>query len=126
MNESRQVNIGVGMPAWLYLNLFGSLVNDVFDSWPYLVGSATWSKRWRDIDVRLILSDDEYEHWVGKIRQPESTNRRWVTLNMAFSALGERITGLPIDFQIQQMTYANQEYGTGIRCALIGHDVEYE
>jgi hypothetical protein len=113
------VNIGVGMPQWLYLNQFGKIVHDAFGDWPYLVGSAVLGKAWRDVDVRLILSDEEYESTVGKLERPEALNQRWCAFNMAFSELGRRITGLPIDFQIQQRTQANKENPNQPRCALI-------
>ena len=55
---------GVGMPAALLLDEFGSQVWSAFGSPPYLVGSALAGKKWRDVDVRLILSDEEYRPWV--------------------------------------------------------------
>jgi hypothetical protein len=114
-----QPNIGVGMPHWIYLNQFGKIVHDAFGNYPYLVGSAAVSKTWRDVDVRLILSDEEFERLVGKIEKIEALNPRWCAFNLAFAELGKRITGLPIDFQIQQRTQANREYPDGPRCPLI-------
>lgn len=112
-------NIGVGMPHWYYLHLFGRVVNDAFGDFPFLVGSSTLGKSWRDVDVRLMLCDDKYEALIGKWKQPEGANRKWQAFNMAFSELGLRMTGLPIDFQIQQATWANKVYGGKIRCSLI-------
>jgi hypothetical protein len=113
------VAVGVGAPAWIYLNQFGRIVNDAFGDWPYLVGSAAQGKTWRDVDVRLILADDEYEKLIGKLPSNEMLNPRWRALCMAFSALGQHMTGLPIDFQIQQQTQANKLYSGGVRQALI-------
>jgi hypothetical protein len=59
--------MSVGMPAELMLVEFGQIVLDAFDgavstAMPYHVGSSLLKKRgWRDVDVRLILSDEEYE-----------------------------------------------------------------
>lgn len=110
--------IGVGMPAWLYLNQFGQLVADAFGDYPFLVGSALHGKQWRDVDVRLILADDEFEAVCGPLTRPHEQNFRWAALCMAFSALGRQMTGLPIDFQIDQRTEANELYD-GPRAALI-------
>lgn len=102
--------MGVGMPQTLYLDEFGSQIWSAFGSVPYLVGSALDNKQWRDVDVRLILEDEEYEKLgLGK---PDDClqNLKWISLCMAYSALGERITGLPIDFQIQQQTDANKKF----------------
>ncbi len=99
--------IGVGMPAALYLEEFGSQVWAAFGHPPYLVGSAATSKQWRDVDVRLILDDAEYEAIeLGDPNYPHQ-NGKWVSLCLAYSALGKAMTGLPIDFQIQEQTRAN-------------------
>lgn len=122
-DKSEPINIGVGMPAWIYLNLFGRVIFDAFGSYPFLVGSATTTKQWRDIDVRLILDDETFEQIVGKPTEPEMANRRWSALAAAFSELGRKMTGLPVDFQIQQRTQANKEFPNQHRCALIGADL---
>ena len=110
MNKIKTDRWGVGMPQALMLEEFGSQVWSAFGQPPYMVGSATHSKNWRDVDVRLILDDAEYEALgLGK---PEdcSRNGKWVALCLAFSALGKQMTGLPIDFQIQQQSKANKDY----------------
>ena len=109
---------GVGMPAWLLLNQFGRLVYEAFGEWPYLVGSATKTTHWRDVDVRLILEDSEYERMFGKPSRAGETNPRWRALCLAFAVLGQKMTGLPIDFQIQSQTKANELYN-GPRWSLI-------
>lgn len=117
--KAKSWHIGVGMPNWLYLNLFGKVVFDAFGDWPFLVGSAATGKQWRDVDVRLILDDERYVELVGKVGRPEAMNKRWCAFNMAFSELGRHMTGLPIDFQIQRQTDANALYPNQVRCALI-------
>lgn len=114
-----EISIGVGSPQWILLNQFGRLVQDAFGEFPYLVGSAAKGKKWRDVDVRLILSDEDYERWVGKLERPAIINRRWSAFCIAFSLLGNKMTGLPIDFQIDQRTDANKQYPKEPRHALI-------
>lgn len=116
--ESQTHNLGgVGMPATLLLDEFGSQVWAAFGNPCYHVGSSLLKKQWRDVDVRLILNDEEYER-MG-LGDPERThhNAKWVSLILAYSALGKAMTGLPVDFQIQQQTYANNKY-PGPRSAL--------
>jgi hypothetical protein len=105
------------MPATLLLEEFGSQVWHAFGSPPYLVGSSLVGKQWRDVDVRLILSDSEYAALFHCEPKREHLNGKWVALCLAFSALGKQMTGLPIDFQIQQRTWANKTYD-GPRSAL--------
>lgn len=110
--------IGVGMPQWIFLNHFGRLIYEAFGEYPYLVGSATQGKQWRDVDVRVILSDEDYARVVGKLESPPILNKRWSAMCLAFSVLGKEMTGLPIDFQIDQQTDANEKY-KGDRHSLI-------
>ena len=108
----------VGQPQMLKLELFGQIVFDAFGTCCYHVGSSLEKKDgWRDVDVRLILVDEQYERLgLGDPRYPQS-NAMWVGLCLAFSALANQMTGLPVDFQIQQMTAANEEF-KGNRSAL--------
>jgi len=103
--------MSVGMPQTLLLHEFGSQVWAAFGSIPYHVGSSLRKKRgWRDVDVRLILDDDAYRTLrLGDPDYPHN-NLRWVSFCLAYSTLGKHMTGLPIDFQIQQQTWANSKY----------------
>ncbi len=109
--------MSVGMPQSLYLHEFGSQVWAAFGCPPYHVGSSLTTKTgWRDVDVRLILSDEEYEAMgLGDPKYPQH-NGKWVSLVLAYSALGKSMTGLPIDFQIQQASRANKEYEGARSC----------
>lgn len=85
-------------------------VRRIFKRPPYLVGSATQRPDYRDVDLRMILSDEDFdEAWcdVVKVR----------LMNRAISVWGQQETGLPIDFQIQRQTEANAEF-TGMRQAM--------
>ncbi len=105
------------MPAHEWLEEFGSMIWSAFGEPPYLVGSVLTGKKgeWRDVDVRLILSDEEWDKW--NFGHPDNPNDKWRAHIMAFSELGKRITGLPIDFQIQQQSTANKKFA-GIRSAI--------
>ncbi len=85
---------------------------------PHHVGSSLMHKHHRDVDVRLILSDETYALW--ELGNPEYPllNAKWISLCRAYSALGTAMTNLPIDFQIQQRTFANTHYGKQERSAL--------
>jgi hypothetical protein len=108
--------MGVGMPATLLLDEFGYLVWAAFGAYPYHVGSSVLKKQWRDVDVRLILDDEEYEALGLGDPKHAHHNAKWASLTLAFSALGKEMTGLPIDFQIQQQTDANATYSQGDGC----------
>ena len=100
----------VGMPAFMHLEEFGSQVWSAFGDNPYLVGSALTQRTWRDVDVRLILDDEEYKRL--DLGDPErgTMNAKWCAWCMAFASLGRTMTALPVDFQIQQRTFANKKF----------------
>lgn len=100
----------IGMPAQLFLNEFGQLILDAFGEVPYWVGSSARGPGWRDVDIRVMLDDDRYAaEGYGEPHNPHS-NPKWVATVKVWSAYGKALTGLPIDFQVQQTSWANKEY----------------
>lgn len=83
--------------CWLVTKAFGHA---------YLVGSAGEDGRgdFRDVDVRLILSDAEFDAIIGDNRY------RWELLSLAIGDYLRKRTGLPVDFQIQRQTEANERH----------------
>lgn len=108
------------MPAGIWLTKFGTIVADYFGDVAYHVGSSLERKDWRDVDVRVILPDGEFEQMFGR-NQSAETNRKLAAITLAFAALGKQMTGLPIDFQVQTASHANSRY-PGRRSALIEVD----
>jgi hypothetical protein len=101
--------VGVGMPHWLLLNLYGLQVHQAFGHYPFLVGSALRDKHdCRDIDVRLMLPTDDYLRMAGPIDECGKTLTRWSAVCLAWSVLGRQMTGLPIDFQIQTVAHEHR------------------
>lgn len=103
--------MGVGMPQDILLHEFGSLAWYAFGGVAYHVGSSLKEKSgWRDVDVRVILEDEEYERQGFGDPKDCRANHRWIAMTLAFSLLGKEMTGLPIDFQIQQQSWANATF----------------
>ncbi len=105
------------MPAGIWLTKFGVIVADYFGHTCYHVGSSLTRKDWRDVDVRLILPDADFVERFGKGATSE-THPKLAAITLAFAALGKAMTGLPIDFQIQTASCANERY-PGMRSALV-------
>lgn len=105
---------GPGVPGAMHLEAFGQSIADAFGHCPYHVGSSATSKNWRDVDVRLILDDDRFHALFPGFAAANHIDAWWSLLCAALSELGRARTGLPIDFQIQSMTEANEKY-SGIR-----------
>lgn len=100
---------GVGMPALLLLQQFGRVIHDAYGVYPYLVGSVLEYKTVpRDVDVRLILPAKHPD-----LRTFGKPYTRWATICAALALLGKQLTGLPIDFQIQNSAVAAR-YSDGL------------
>lgn len=88
------------------------LVSRAFDGRPpYLVGSAGVANdggAYRDVDVRLMLSDEDFDAVCP-------TRERWELLSLAVSAYLSQRSGLPVDFQFQRMTEALAAHGHAAR-----------
>jgi hypothetical protein len=106
MDEQVQA-VGVGSPAVFYLHEFGRLVHRFFGEYPFLVGSALKGKSPRDIDVRVRINLARFR---AMFDDPAACGggSRYAVVCMAFSALGEKMTGLPVDFQVQHPGWFNK------------------
>lgn len=109
--------MSVGHPAYLWLNEFGAMVTAALGATCYQVGSSVNSKQWRDVDVVCIMDDETFKEWFGRVEVCH-TNNLFHVLTLAFCELGKRVTGLPVDFKIQQQSDANARH-KGVRNALI-------
>lgn len=87
------------------------------DSGLYLVGTAAALERqdYRDVDVRMMLDDEDYDALRTAVGPDAIT-----FLGLAIGEYLASRTGLPIDFQIQRTTEANERHGGGVRNPL-GH-----
>lgn len=70
----------------------------------YLVGSSLDRPNYRDVDLRCILPDEEYDAFIGK------NETKLLLLNTALSEYLSARTNLPIDFQFQRRTEANEKF----------------
>jgi len=82
------------------------VIDRAFGTHPYLVGTAGvgGADSYRDVDVRLMLDDDEFAAACP-------TLARWELLCLTVSAYLRERTGLPVDFQVQLTSAANEKYG---------------
>lgn len=107
----------IGAPAVLRLNHAVLIVARAFDSTPFLVGSALERRDYRDVDVRVILDDAEFDRLFPDAPPATHMHPLWSLLCAAISDWLAAATGLPVDFQVQRQTDANDQY-PGPRSAL--------
>jgi hypothetical protein len=110
---------GTGMPELLLLHQFGRAVYETFGVYPWLVGSALTEREPHDIDVRLVLSAQEFQRYCGAEFGENRPNSPWAWLSTAYALLARQMTGLPVDFQIQTTAHAAR-YKDGLRVVLGG------
>lgn len=112
--------MSIGQPQGMLLNEFGERLFAAFSEVAYHVGSSLGENKttWRDVDVRVMLEDKDWALMqLGDPANPHG-NAKWRALCIVFSDYGRHLTGLPIDFQLQQRTHANKNY-QGARSALV-------
>jgi hypothetical protein len=111
----RKKGIYTGAPAAFALELACQDLRRAFGGFGcYLVGSALERPDWRDIDVRLIMPDDEFDRLFpncgGAKEGHWEFDARWLVMTIAISERLSKLTGLPIDFQFQPQTHANERH----------------
>lgn len=101
----------VGAPACFALEQACQQLRDAFGEYGvYLVGSALERQDWRDVDVRYILSDEAFAWLFPDAGQHWEHDPRWLLMTVAISAWLSKETGLPIDFQFQPQSHANERH----------------
>lgn len=96
----------------ILLNNAAIPITEAFGHCPYIVGSSLKERGYRDVDVRSILPDDEFDAIF------EGREFLWSLLCLAVSDYLSRASSLPVDYQIQRMTEANEKYGGEQRNAI--------
>lgn len=84
-------------------------VHRAFGTPPYLVGSVTERSDYRDVDLRVILLDEEFDAMF------DGREMLWSLVCLAVGHHLQVVTGLPVDFQIQRMSEANEQFPGGYR-----------
>jgi len=102
----------IGAPECFALELACRDICDAFSGYGcYLVGSALQVRDWRDVDVRFIMEDAAFDALF-----PRATNNcweqdtRWLLLTVSISEHLSKVTGLPVDFQFQRQSHANERH----------------
>ena len=98
----------LGPHQFLLLDFYGQAVLAAWGEPGYLVGSSQRGEPWRDIDVRVMLDDAVFERRFSGASGDRHASRAWRAEMLAWSTLGERMTGLPIDFQVEPISEANR------------------
>lgn len=116
--EPRKKAIHIGAPACFALEQACLHICDAFSGYGcYVVGSALERPDWRDVDIRFIMSDEQFAEEFPAAGQHWEHDARWLLLTVSISQWLSKQTGLPIDFQFQLQTHANERH-KGPRCAV--------
>jgi hypothetical protein len=104
----------VGAPEFFNLNHACCALHKAFPQslGIYLVGSATQKRDYRDVDVRCILTDEDFHKLFPELKDSGNYSLCgfWSILCASISLWLQRQTGLPIDFQVQRQSDANRDY----------------
>lgn len=75
----------------------------------FLVGSCIEKPDYRDVDVRIMLRDEEFEA-LFPMDDETMFRPRFQVMCLSMSAWFRNLTGLPVDFQFQKMSVANAKH----------------
>lgn len=104
VNPEKKRATQLSVPEMFRLNHACRVLSAAFGFHNYHVGSSLENPNYRDVDVRCILDDEDYDRLIG------ANEHRLGLLNAALSEWLQSRTNLPVDFQFQRMTNANQEF----------------
>ena len=114
MKEDKRKGVYIGAPACFELERCCQDLHRAFSEngvgGIYLVGSALERSDWRDIDIRMMLSDEEFDVLFPDAGERWEFDPRWIILTVSISQWMSKLTGLPIDFQFQRTNHANEHY----------------
>ena len=85
------------------------IVERAFGEQCFLVGSATHTTEYRDVDVRMMMEDESFANLFGTEFRRKSLNPFWSLLMVAISEYLQKRTGLPIDFQISPRSGVSED-----------------
>lgn len=116
--EPRKKCSYIGAPACFALEQACKQVADAFHDPKYyvglyVVGSCLERPDWRDVDVRMIMQDEAFlqlfpgTHLTSALWEFDP---RWCLMTVSISAWLKNQTGLPVDFQFQPSTFANEKH----------------
>jgi len=112
----------IGAPQFFRLNEACRIVNDAFGFGygVFLVGSSLTRRDYRDVDLRLIVTDEDFARLFPGELGASWRHPFWSLLCSSISLYLSQVSGLPVDFQVQSMTEANRDYAAPEheRCAL--------
>lgn len=110
----RKKGVYVGAPACFHLELACQHVNAAFGGFGcFLVGSALERPDWRDIDVRYIMTDEEFAAEFPAVNMKAHNwefDPKWILLTTGIAAYLSKASGLPVDFQFQPQSHANARH----------------
>lgn len=108
-----------GWPAAILLHHWGRELARVFGTRDvYVVGScAEGNKQHRDVDVVVLLHQKEFDKWFGEAGDSLGAPV-WEAICLSFSLWGQKVTGLNIDFKVQEVEEANRRHQNKVRCCI--------
>lgn len=121
-NAPRKKWIYMGAPACFELEQACRTVAEAFWSPDqfcsmYVVGSVLKRPDWRDVDIRMMMSDEVFQAEFPDVDITSGAwehDPKWLLLTTCISKFLSSASGLPVDFQFQPMTHANQHH-RGVR-----------
>lgn len=100
----------VGAPAFFKLELACQKLAQAFGGWGmYHCGSSRQRRDWRDVDIRYVLDDKEFQELFPDAHENAwAMDPRWLILTISISDWLSKESGLPVDFQFQPWSHVQK------------------
>ncbi len=101
----------IGAPQMFRLHHACAVLVRAFGVRTYLVGSSLQRRDFRDVDVRTILDDEDFDRmFPGVAGHNPERSALWSLVCTSIALYLSESSGLPVDYQIQRQTNANEEH----------------
>ncbi|WP_409188469.1 hypothetical protein [Bradyrhizobium sp. RDM4] len=107
----------VGAPAYFKLQ---QACTAIWRSWHresfgcYVVGSCLERPDFRDVDVRLLMRDEAFRAEFPDVERIDAAvwehDPKWLLVTVSIAEWLRAQTGLPVDFQVHPVSYANANF----------------
>ena len=100
----------IGAPACFALDFACTIINRATGGSCYQVGSSLQRADFRDVDVRCMMDDESFDRLFGDLGASWERNPLWMLLSISVSSWLTAQIGLPVDFQFQRQSTANEQH----------------
>lgn len=107
----------VGQPGLMLLGGACHLLGEAYGPC-FLTGACLVRRDYRHVDVRMIVADEVFRELFENAYPEACRSVRWNVFCAAMTMYLARLSGLPVDFQVQSTSWSQAGFGDQRRVAI--------